>query len=474
MGLIEEINGLVIGQTNYESLASLLKTVMEKQLTEETAPKNYYYVTHVTNPVQTYFSRLNPDVKRPKEIIRKLARGKQLHSYANIWFKNLPDFYTDEALLDGAWVGIQGVRGKIDHRIGNSLVEFKTKESLPKSPEDIIFTYPNDLEQIAFYSVIHPSIPKINYLVFMRDSSPYEIKAFKIKIKEKGTIKSILISRINLLNKAFETEDPSKLGRCRYYGTGCQYHIHEVCSCSDLSPLNTDPLQRSVEITYDEEFTRKLIQARENSEKPDVFSLSIRDIIAPRQHFMEAIYGIESTYTDDEKGEFKAFLWTSLGSLKRDYNVDLNKTERQSIMQSLRDPRVRVGFRWLKLKSSIHPEGEIVPYIEKVNMKEDMKYTKPSQYHLAELGIICALYGVNKGLLIKLFPNMDNFVHVLQVTYKKPEEILSKVKSIIDTIEEAEKKEDLLSLPNCPSWMNDGGKCPLISDCNIKGGKGCR
>jgi hypothetical protein len=474
MGLIEEINGFVIGITNDESLSALLKKVMDTQLTEEPSPRNYYYITQVTNPAQTYFSRFHPDATKPPEIARKLAHGKQLHNFASIWFKNLPDYYAEEGLLDGAWVDVPGVRGKIDHRLGDSLLEFKTKDNPPTTPENIISTYPHDLEQIAFYSVIHPLSPKNNYLVFMRNSSPYELKAFKIVIKDKGTIKSILLSRISLLNKAIETKDPSKLGKCRYYETGCQYRIHDFCSCAELELLNAAPLQRSLEITYDDEFTKQLIQAREASEAPDVFCLSTRDIIAPRKHYMETISGLESTYSDTETEEFRACLWASLRILKQQYGIDLDRTERQSIVQSQRDPRARIGFRWLKMKSSVHPEGEIVPYIEKVSMTDNMKFTKPSQYHLAELGIICAMYGKNKGLMIRVFPNLDKLVQVLQVTYKNHEEILRKVKSIIDSVEEAEKKEDLLSLPPCPKWMNDNGKCPLISQCCAEGMKGCK
>jgi hypothetical protein len=464
----------VIKPTYDESLSSLLKKVMDAQLTEEPTPRNYYYITQVTNPAQTYFSRLHPDIKRPPEIARKLAHGKQLHNFASIWFKNLPDYYAEEGLLDGAWVDVPGVRGKIDHRLGESLLEFKTKDNPPNTPEDIISTYPHDLEQIAFYSIIHPSSPNNNYLVFMRNSSPYELKAFRIAIKDKGTIKSFLLSRISLLNKAFETQDPSKLGRCRYYETGCEYRVHDLCSCAGLEPLNTALLQRSLDITYDDEFTKQLIQARKTSEVPNVFCLSTRDIIAPRKHYMETISGLESTYSDAGMEEFKACLWASLGILKQRYGIDLDRTERRSIIQSQRDPRVRIGFRWLKMKSSVHLEGEIVPYIEKVSMTNDMKFTKPSQYHLAELGIICAMYGKNKGLMIRVFPNLDKLVQVLHITYKNQDEIFRKVKSIIDNVEEAETKEDLLSLPPCPNWMNDKGKCPLISQCCANGAIGCR
>jgi hypothetical protein len=308
MGIIEEVNRCVINTTHDEALSSLLKNVMNSQISEDPMPKNYFYVTHVTNPAQTYFSRFHPEVKKTPEIARKLARGKQLHNFASIWFKNLPDFCTEEGLLDGVWAGIPGVRGKIDHRVGDSLIEFKTKEEPPNTPEDISLKYPQDLEQIAFYSVMHPSKPNKNYLVFMRDSAPYEIRAFRIDIKDMGTIKTVLLSRIDLLNKAIETTNPSKLGKCRYFETGCQFHIHGHCSCAEMENLNIAPLLRSLEITYDDEFTQNLIQARDASEAPRVFCVSTRDIITPRKHFMDNVLGLESPYNSDEVDEYKACL----------------------------------------------------------------------------------------------------------------------------------------------------------------------
>ena len=54
--------------------------------------------------------------------------------------------------------------------------------------------------------------------------------------------------------------------------------------------------------------------------------------------------------------------------------IDLDGTERRSINGISNGIRVpRISFRWMKIKSSVHPEGEIVPYIEKVSMY-DMKF----------------------------------------------------------------------------------------------------
>ena len=45
-------------------------------------------------------------------------------------------------------------------------LEIKTKEELPRA-ENVVSLYPQDVEQIVFYSVMHPDKPKINYMIFV-------------------------------------------------------------------------------------------------------------------------------------------------------------------------------------------------------------------------------------------------------------------------------------------------------------------
>jgi len=474
MGIIDEVNELVTGWTRDESLASLLKKVMSQQLIEQPAPIDYYYVTHLTNPAQTFFSRAYPEVRKPPALARKLALGNRLHSLASVWFRTLPNFVVEEGTLDGAYVGLLGVRGKIDYRVGDSIFELKTKDNLPENPEEIISSYPQDLEQLAFYSVIHPYSPTVNYLIFMKNSAPFDLRAFRVTTEDPGTVKSILTSRIRALSKSFETNDPSRLGRCRYYDSGCQFHVSGSCSCDKVEPLDISALQRSVRISFDEAFTKLLESVRDTHGGSDVFSVSTRDIIAPRKHYMEAISGLGSLYEGDEKDEYKACAWISVNKLKRRHGIDLSRPEKQSVIESQREPRVRIGFRWLKLKSSIHPSGEIVPYLLNINLSHNPAFVQnPSTYHLAELGIVCATYGKSKGLIIRVCPNLGKLVQVFQITYENIDHIQHIVKRTVDSLEEAEQKENLLSLPPCPTFMNDDGKCPLMRECHSGEGSGC-
>ena len=474
MGIIDEINELVADWAPDESLASLLKEVMDEQLIEQPAHIDYYYVTHLINPAQTFFSRAYPEVRKPPALARRLALGKRLHSLASFWFRTLPDFVVEEGTLDGAWVGLLGVRGRIDYRVGDSIFELKTKDSPPETPEEIISSYPQDLEQLAFYSVIHPSSPTVNYLVFMKNSAPFDLKAFRVVTQDAGAIKSILMSRMRALNKAFESNDPSRLGRCRYYETGCEFRGSGRCACDGTEPLSSTALRHALVVDFDETFTKRLEDARDTQGGSSVFSLSTRDIIAPRRHYMEAVSGLGSLYQGDEKDEYKACAWVSVNRLKRHHRIGLSRSEKQSVIESQREPRLRVGFRWLRLKSSIHPSGEIVPYLLNISLSHNPASAQsPHEYHLAELGIVCAAYGKGKGLIIRVCPNLGKLVQVFHVTYQNIDHIKKRVTQTIDSLEKAEEEEDLLSLPPCPPFMNDGGKCPLMLECHSDEGSGC-
>lgn len=473
MSLIEEAERFVDQIYPNESLASLLKEVIEKQLSEQQPLKGYYTVVDLVNPIQTYHSKKNPNIRKPPELARKLARGKQLQSYANVWFRSLTDFAVEEGILDGVWVDVPGVRGAIDYRLGESIIEFKTKDVPPENAEEIISLYPQDLEQLAFYSAIHPSKPKINYLVFMKNSSPYNLKVFKVEVKEAGTIKSILNKRISLLSEALDTNDPSRLGRCRYHASGCQFGRNNICGCSDLAPINIDPLTRSVDINFDADFTEQLEDIRDSSKISEPLWLTTFNIMVPRKHYMEAISGRESVYREDPVREsYRACLEISVRNLAKQRQIELTQSERRHIVGEQLEPRAWIGFRWIKLKSSTHPQGEIAPYLIKVRPSNKID-REPPPYHLSELGIVCSVYGHNKGLIFDIYPELNKLVQAFQVTYRDVNKLLTMVRETIDNVEKAEKEQDLLALPPCPNYMNDGGKCPLMKECNVKKGCGC-
>jgi len=125
VNLLHDIEDYVERVNIDESLSSMLRAIIRKQVVDRPSPKNYFFVTHITNPAQAYWSILNPDLKKPKPLARKLATGKLLQTFANIWMRTLPEFIVEEGTLDGVWVGMPGVRGSIDYCVGEAIIEFK-------------------------------------------------------------------------------------------------------------------------------------------------------------------------------------------------------------------------------------------------------------------------------------------------------------------------------------------------------------
>lgn len=454
-----------------ESLSSVLKQKMKTEKSVRPIPKDYFYVTHVTNPAKFFWEQKHSTLEKTDSVNRKLILGKKLEKTANYWFRALPNFSLEEGILDGVWVDIPGVRGSIDYRIGDSLVEFKTKDKLPETPEEIIEKYPQDVEQLSFYAILHPELPKENYLVFMTNTKPYKLKAFKVKILDHGRLKTLLLSRISLLRKAIGNDDPTGLGRCRYYDGGCEYNDHKICNCSEQESLSTESLKKSVEVSFDEKFTQQIDQMRKI--RPDTKGyFSVHDIIAPRKYYIFA-KGLEAE--NGWKGDSKRDGYLAcLSNVIRKLPLTPSPEEMKEAASLLKDKRLKISQKWIKLKSSTKDNGEIVPYIIKVDAAKDKKQIgKPRGYSLAELAIICAAYGKSRGLIFTVYPELDDHIQVHEVTINNSGNVLKYAKSVLDNLEKALKAEDISVVHPCPEFMNDEGKCPLMEKCNSENIRGC-
>jgi len=451
--VIEELNGFVHSFQNDESLTALLRNQVNS-LSENSlgSSKKYFIVTDLCNPSCTYSKFMNPGIKKSPQLARKLLKGKNLHHISSRWFKALKDFVVYEGKIDGVWVGLDGVRGAIDYLIGESILEFKTKNNLPKNKEDIINLFPQDLEQLVFYAAIHPSNPPINYLVFMKDEEPFDFITFKIVVKDMDKIKDLIRDRIKKVSNAIEEKDPSRLGVCRYHDNGCPYCEADLCNCHKSQPLSTEILEDAISISHDVEFTKKLEEAREDTIFQDTI-FTTKDIIAPREYYKEKIDGVASLWTPDNKREE---YMVCLRNLVEKLPIELSLAEKQEIKNSLKEPKLKIGFRWAKLKTSQKQEAQIIPYLIKVSKNRNMNFaSSPNEYHLAELAIITSVYGKERGLIFVVYPYLNDLIKVFDVQYKNGREILKNIKIIIDKIEDAENREDPSQLPETPEFMRN-------------------
>lgn len=471
MDFLAEIPGLVEERKIDDSFANLIKGNMDQRLLDKSYPK-HFRITDITNPAQAYYSRKNQKVKIPQDIARKLAIGNHLHALASYWFRNLEGFCIDESDLDGIWLDIP-VTGRIDYRVGKNIIEFKTKSKIPETVVEVFSRYPNDLEQLVFYSLIDPSHPKINYLVFMNDKRPHGMKSFKVEITDRGRIKSLLLNRIKLIENAIENDDPSSLGTCRYYESGCQFDREHICECKNSSPIETGNLANSIKISVDDDLTKKLMEIRNDSNTIDAFSVSLRDIIAPRKHYLQEVIGNPPFFEEKYPGYFACFNQSIKKIIEKNELIP-TKNETDTIGENKKDFRVRTPFRWINYKTTPKPEGVILPYTVKVSSGKNILSTKdPHEYYITELGLICSLYGLDSGLIMVVYPELDKLVRVFRIKYRGLKKVTESIKQRIDEIIKAEDEEDISLIVPCPSWMNDKGECPLMMDCHSGNIEGC-
>ncbi len=450
-----------------ESIAGMFRKQLKSITRPDRLPEKYFFLKSLCNPLETYYSYVYLDIEKTKELSMKLTLGKKLHKLSIFWFELLPNFKVHEGKIDGFYVGVPGVRGSIDYLIGDSIFELKTKYRLPLNEEEIFAYFIQDLEQLAFYAVVHPENPKTNYLVFMKDSPPYNIKAFKVVIKNLGKIKSLMITRINSLREAILKKNPSKLGKCRYYRRNCIYQENKICDCDNLAPISDEMIKKSVEIAFDEEMTKKLEEIQKNRNLPaDLYS--IYNILAPRKYLgvkKEQIEKFKPEEGENMKETYEAIIERIIFELK--FNLDYSS--KSEIKNLLIENRLIIPFKWTNFKSSANIEGEKIPYIAKVSSSKSLG--KPNEYFLAELGVICSAHNKANGLIIIIYPHLDDFIQVFEVKYNHIEEISNKVKEIIDILEK--ENADYSNLPPCIEFMNDKKKCELMKKCHSDRCVGC-
>lgn len=408
--MMSYVNDFVKTVNPNESIASFAREMTQDFIKEK--PKDYFFLRDLCNPVQSYYNYIGESQPLALEIKTKMAFGNKLHKLANIWFRKIPGYLVDEGVIDGAFVDVKGVRGKIDAIIGENILEIKTKDELPKNPEEIINNYIQDIEQLVFYSVLYKVPKEINYLIFISQKHPFEISVFKIIVKNSHKIRDVIRGRIKKLRKAIDEKDPS-----------------------DLHSLRDGKILENIEISHDEEFTNKLKKFKEEAQKfnKDGNIFTTYDILFPRK------YGIREDYTpDEEKIQLKNYL---IGIVGRIREFRLLPSEHEYVKNLLREPNMIIGHRWVKILSSVGPNKErIIPYIVTVNKTGMM--ARPHGYHLAELGIICSVYGKTKGLIFEISPTLKNGIRVFDIEYNNPHLILKKVQEIIQNIREG-KTEDL-------------------------------
>ncbi len=450
------------------SLSTSLEAELVKQLDNTRRTRAYFWVTELVNPVQAYWLRKRPDVKKTPDVARKMARGTQIQKIADYWFRELPGYVYEEAVVDGACFGIHGAVGKIDYRLSDSIVELKSKSSIPQDAETVLERYPQDLEQLLFYAVLMGSVEIRHYLIFVSSTRPFQFACYEVLVNDKGSITTLLRQRIHNLERSIEDDDLSHLGRCRYFDSDCQYRIANVCRCHQVDDLSTTVIRNSITMSRDKKFETVLTEVA-NRFPEDLETYSYWNVLTPRKWFLQSGLGVGDEWIEEPKrAEAMAMLRQSLFSsgwldVPSELYLDL-PSDRLSLP-------LEPAPKLMKYPSSKTEKTEdmYIPFLLKVHMGRGVQRPRAlSKHYAAELAIRCYITDKPMGILFMIYPNVDYKIVAYEYYFNKIGRVGELLHDQLAAMTRALKSLDGEELDECPSFLcegckDDNGLCPVDS-----------
>jgi hypothetical protein len=448
---------------NIESNETLSGIIKKKSLEipkSNSSPPEYFFLTSVCDPYKEYMVNKFPENNFEKLAEKNFIIGKKLHSFADRWFKGMKEFVSSESTLDGFYLGIKA-KGKIDARIGNSIIELKTKKDLPENVEAIFRFNSRDIEQLAFYTVLDPLRPKINYLVFMTQTSPYKFKVFKMEITNHDKIEEILKKRINTLRGTILGKTtPSNLGKCRYCPWECNLKREGKCNPDVLNDLGCEVKDYLI-LEEDTSFKEELEKSMESlSGNIDFYTLY--NILAPRKYFNKYIRELseepfESNREETQNQDYFNHLIFNLDILH------LDKKDLEEIPEPILDKVYFPKKGWMKIRDLGNPQGKILPFITYASSTTYEKaMINPSEYKIAELGVAALIHGRSRGFILMYYPNLGNQFKVFDVNFSFEPILKQKINEIIKILDD-KNIEKFQTLPGCPIYMHNN--CSFKKEC---------
>jgi hypothetical protein len=459
--LLTDLAATAVSVTLDESLAGLFEKVI---LSESQGGGGWWGVVDLVNPAQTFQRFRSPGLRKSREIERKLLYGKYVHEQlAPAWFRELPGFALSEGSVDGANVGLGGIRGRIDFRLGRSIVEFKTTELTHEDVADVWSKTPQDLEQLLFYALMTNRAKESHTLVYYRQNEEAPFRAFRVTLLEPGPIKEYLLKRKAGLEAAIANGSPKRAGRCRYYDTGCDYRTQSICQCEKLPPLDTQALEATVRLDRDHTMEGELSRVRRATPPLPRTRVRAWDLFVPRQAFRDL--------TDPKPFENRLF--------------DEDYSQRVWLERKITDSQIAGKFGVLRLKGieadsvSLGWSGTLVfdrttksgvetrevPFLLRVPKADRPKDFRgmPDAY-LGQLALRCSLLGTSEGVVALVFPRSSYQTLCWRVSFKDQEGARAKLEHRLRDLMVAIKKSDPENLPLCLTWVREdcgeGCLCP--------------
>jgi hypothetical protein len=407
----------------------------------------WLFVTDLVNPAAAYWRRVSPAIPTDPSIVQKLRFGKVIHAAAESWFRQVEGFAASEGVVDGAHSGMVGVRGRIDFRVADSIVELKTTDRATVGVEDLFTVCPQDLEQLVIYALFTHREGEVHWLVYYRATVDPPFVAFKVRITHPGPMRHLFEQRINLWNQCITARSPERLGRCRYFAPGCDYNLQHVCGCHALDTISVQTLRQSVEVSQDFQFENRLEEARQTARRRGPTGLTVWDLHVPRQAYLKNVgLGVPYFEEDEERNAAWRLLHDALrasalglttAALELD-GISLGRSESINFEETTRQGRVRNTYPILVKASTA-----AAPF----------RADRLPPAYASQLGVLCALDQSDVGLLFVAYASRPGLFGCYRVRYRDVEGIRAEVRRTLRDVSWATSHHDPSALPICDSWL---------------------
>ncbi|MCL4450326.1 MAG: hypothetical protein M1386_03295 [Candidatus Thermoplasmatota archaeon] len=239
--LIEEIGKQVKAGLADESISIRFEDPSRQEVLRQETTKEgrrttrQLRVTDLVNPMQWFYDVKGPVIADPPELRRRFDYGKAMERKVTEILSNEPGFIhlAEQGKLNGAICRMNEVNGKIDFRIGNSIIEFKTAEDAITDEEDLFKNHPQNLEQLLLYILFSGRERYEHKLLYVTGKYPNLVPvAFKVKVTDKGKLVNYFAVRLVRMKSVAEKNVPAGLGKCRCHNYFCKFKESKTCSCS--------------------------------------------------------------------------------------------------------------------------------------------------------------------------------------------------------------------------------------------------
>ncbi len=399
-------------------------------------------VTDLVNPRQAFFRWTRPDIQPSPDRIQMMMSGTGFH---NLFGQAIS---TEEFVEQ--FVEFEGIVGKID--IYEDIpVELKTTSILPDAPGA---ARPSYIDQLGMYCTM-TGRGSGRLFIYRREyfGRTPEFRAFRVEFDDTEAIKSEMLRRRDLFQRALESKDPARLARCEWFERNCDYL--QFCGCAEAEVGTQMIPGTAFQIERDSALETALAGRMHGApDRPAGFRLN--DLVFPRK----AAY--EHQQTDEEESKDET-LETRLRDIEREgFRGELYKALRFGIPGAFKN--VPVKLRALTGRVGTYKE---VPTL--LRSTRAMKFIDrdrlPAEraWYFDRLAFECALLGSDRGRLVLYYETMpDDKFMVYDVGLKDLSTILAEADRRLTLLETG---ADPHLLPACPPWMS--------KMCNFKDRCGC-